>query len=221
MIDKHAAHGARARQRGVFDELRVFGIEFRYFAAPPIREPYFIVLIHDHAVGKAIVSGTLVTGNFPGRAIPLGDFVRPRQRGPDILLGIDERSVAVWRLLGFRIVRIIFYFSGFAIDSHKSGVPGGPDISTGILNKAVPSKLRSRKRVVRPGGGARVHLADLQAARVDVPNVSILAEVRVVESALSFGQGRNVILDEHGFAQRFLVDGRVGNGEAALLAFRP
>src|SRR6202011_2805520 len=103
--------------------------------------------------------------------------------------------VAVRRPLGLRIVWIIFKFSGFAVNAHKSRVPGNPDVSAGILSKAVSSKLRPGRRVVGPSSRARVHFTDLQAARIDVPNVSIFAEVRVVESALAIRERRNVVLD--------------------------
>ena len=221
MIDKHAPHGARPRQRGVFDELRRRGIEFRHFAAPPIRDPNVVVLVHDHAVGEGVVGGQLVPGDFLGRAVPLGNFIRPRKRRPNILLGVDKGSIPMRRPLGFRIVRVILYRSGLAVDAHKTRVPGGPDVPAGVLRKAVPSKLRSRQRVVRPGGRARVHFADLQAPRVDVPNISILAEVRVVEAALAARERWNVVLDKHRLAQRFFIDGLIGNRQPALLAFRP
>ncbi len=82
------------------------------------------------------------------------------------------------------------------------------------------SKLRPTNRVIRPRGRARIHLADLQAARVHIPNIAILAQVRVVESAVPFRQRRNVILNKHGLAKRLFVDRLVGNGQAALLAVR-
>jgi rRNA processing protein Krr1/Pno1 len=75
----------------------------------------------------------------------------------------------------------------------------------------VAAILRAGDRVVGPGGRARIHFADLQTARVHVPNVSILAQVRVVESAVALRERRNVILDEHRFAQSFFVDRLVGN----------
>ena len=42
-----------------------------------------------------------------------------------------------------------------------------------------------------------------------------------MESALSFCEWRNVVFDEHGFSERLFINGRIGNREAALLAFRP
>ncbi len=84
-----------------------------------------------------------------------------------------------------------------------------------------PRYLGASKRVVRPGGGARIHFPDLQAARIDVPDVAVLAQMRVMKSAVTLGQRRNVILDEHGLARGLFINRLVGNGQPAFLAVRP
>src|SRR5260370_41971796 len=100
------------------------------------------------------------------------------------------------RPLGSWIVWVILYRPGLAVDSHESRVPGNPNITGGILSKAVPSELRPCDWVVRPSGRARVHLAYLQAPRIHVPNVSIVTEGRIVESALAVRDRRSVVFGE-------------------------
>src|SRR6202022_355693 len=109
---------------------------------------------------------------------------------------------------------------GLTVDSHESRVPGNPNVTAGVLCEAVPSELRPRKSVIRPRRRAGVHLSDLQTPSVDVPDVSILAEVCIVESALAIWERWNVVLDEHRLAQRFFIDGLVRNCQPAFLAFR-
>src|SRR3977135_1854490 len=100
----------------------------------------------------------------------------------------------------------------FCLESIKGVFPCGGRLASGLSAPAP---------VVRPGGRPRVHFADLQAPRVHVPNIPILAEVRVVEAALAARERWNVVLDKHRLAQRFFVDGLIGNRPPALFAFLP